>query len=96
MKTEKEQQEFYDRLKKELDDTTPFPTKYLYKFIIPNVTEKMEQLLSIFEGREATINKRISSNEKYISISVSIWLETSDEVIMYYKEAGKIEGILSL
>ena len=36
MKSEQELAEFYERLKKELVETSLFPTKYLYKFIIPS------------------------------------------------------------
>ena len=35
MKTEQELAEFYERLKNELLETSLWPTRYLYKFIIP-------------------------------------------------------------
>ncbi|ATA72165.1 MULTISPECIES: DUF493 family protein [Capnocytophaga] len=96
MKTEQEQKEFYERLKKELEETSQWPSTYLYKFIIPNDTEKKHTLEAIFEGKKADIKTRTSSNGKYTSVSISILLQNPDEVIAYYKEAGKIEGILSL
>ncbi|MDO4229567.1 MAG: DUF493 family protein [Capnocytophaga sp.] len=96
MKTEQELAEFYERLKKELDETTTFPTTYLYKFIIPNTTERLHQLTAIFEQTQAEIKTRPSSNGKYMGVSVSVSLQNSDEVIQYYKEAGKVEGIVSL
>lgn len=96
MKTEQELTEFYERLKKELDETTTFPTTYLYKFIIPSSSSKLQQLEKVFEQVQAEIKTRPSSNGKYTGVSVSVILQNSDEVIHYYREAGKIEGIVSL
>lgn len=96
MKTEQELNEFYERLKKELEETTTFPTVYLYKFIIPADAKKLETLVSIFKETEAQIKERPSSNGKYIGVSVSVRLQNPDEVIHYYREAGKVEGIVSL
>ena len=96
MKSEQELAEFYDRLKKELVETSLFPTKYLYKFIIPSDEAKLEQLKDVFKETSAEISTRPSSNGKYTSVSVSLTVKNPDEVIKYYKEAGKVEGILSL
>ncbi|GIJ93255.1 DUF493 domain-containing protein [Capnocytophaga stomatis] len=96
MKSEQELAEFYQRLKKELEETTSFPTMYLYKFIIPTDAQKLETLNSIFKQTNAEIKTRPSSNGKYTGVSVSVLLQNPDEVIHYYREAGKIEGIVSL
>ena len=47
MKSEQELAEFYERLKKELVETSLFPTKYLYKFIIPDDEAKLVQLVAL-------------------------------------------------
>lgn len=96
MKSEQELAEFYQRLKKELEETTTFPTTYLYKFIVPTDAQKLEALSLIFEQTDAEIKTRPSSKGKYTGVSVSVSLQNPDEVIHYYKEAGKVEGILSL
>lgn len=96
MKSEQELAEFYERLKKELEETTSFPTSYLYKFIVPTDAQKIKTLNSVFEKTDAEIKTRPSSNGKYTGVSVTILLQNPDEVIHYYKEAGKIEGIVSL
>jgi hypothetical protein len=96
MKTEQELQEFYERLKNELLETTVFPTKYLYKFIIPNEDSKLVQLEEVFKGTDAKITIKDSSKAKYKGVSIEITLQNPDEVIAYYKAAGKVEGILSL
>ncbi|MDO5608154.1 MAG: DUF493 family protein [Capnocytophaga sp.] len=96
MKSEKEIEEFYTRLKDELTQTSSWPSEYLYKFIIPNSLEKQEQLTAVFSDKKSETTFRESSNGKYLSVSVKLVMQNPDEVIQYYKEAGKVEGILSL
>lgn len=96
MKSEQELQEFYTRLKNELLESTSFPTRYLYKFIIPTSEAKLAQLKEVFKDTDAEITTRPSSSDKYTGVSVNVSLKNPDEVIEFYKEAGKIEGILSL
>ncbi|GJH41416.1 hypothetical protein RCZ04_19660 [Capnocytophaga sp. HP1101] len=96
MKTEQELAEFYARLKNELLETSLWPTRYLYKFVIPTDEAKLNQLKEVFKDANAEITTRPSSNDKYTGVSVSLMVKNPDEVIAYYKEAGKVEGILSL
>ena len=49
MKTEQELAEFYERLKNELLETSLWPTRYLYKFIIPKDEAKLAQLEDVFK-----------------------------------------------
>ncbi|GLB49292.1 DUF493 family protein [Neptunitalea lumnitzerae] len=95
MSTPKEE-EFYVRLKEELTNTSLWPTEYLYKFIIPSDAEKMAQIENIFDNRDAQINVKESSKGKFSSISIKLKLKNPDEVIHFYKEVGKIEGVISL
>lgn len=90
------EKDFYQRLKEELNQTSKWPSDYLYKFIIPNKKEKIEQLENIFKNSEAQITTKESSNGKYISYSININLDSPEAVIEYYKQVGSIEGIISL
>ena len=94
--TQKDEKDFYVRLKEELTETSKWPSDYLYKFIIPNNEEKVKELEEVFKGTTADIKTKESSNGKYVSYSISLRLENPDAVIDYYKKAGKIEGIISL
>ena len=90
-----DKEEFYKNLKVKLEETTKFPTDYLYKFIVPTEGNKSEKIKNIFnEG--AVISTKKSRNGKYTSVSINLKVKNADEVIAYYKEAGKIEGIISL
>jgi len=89
-------EEFYKRLKEELLLNTPWPSDYLYKFIIPTDKDKIDQIHKIFDNTGAVIESKQSRKGKYTSISVTVNLANPDEVIRKYKEVGKIEGVISL
>ncbi|RZA19881.1 MAG: DUF493 family protein [Proteobacteria bacterium] len=42
------------------------------------------------------VQERSSSNEKYVSISLTAQMDNSDEVVAVYKQVSKIEGIVTL
>ena len=91
-----DKEDFYVKLKDCLDNTTKFPAKYLYKFIVPAEGEKVAEVEVLFKDRLAKITTKESKTGKYISVSIKVKLASSDEVISYYKKAGSIEGIISL
>ena len=94
--TNQEIEEFYTKLKSELEKTTVFPTEYLYKFILPTGEDKKAAIRAVFATNTATIAEKPSSSGQYTAYSIRIKVQNPDEVIAYYKEAGKIEGIISL
>ena len=61
---------FYNKLKIQLDDTTDFPADYLYKFIVPASENQVTEVESIFNNTAAVINKKNSKTGKYVSVSI--------------------------
>lgn len=96
MKLDKKTQEFYDRLREQLQDTTDWPSLYLYKFIIPAELAKIAELRAIFDNTEADITTRDSSGGKYTSVSIKVIMDSPDAVIEKYLEVSKIDGVISL
>lgn len=88
--------DFYKKLKESLIEQTVFPTKYLYKFIIPSNEEKIKQVENLFNFGGAVINTVKSKAGKYTSVSIHITMKSADAIIEKYKEAEKIDGIISL
>ena len=88
--------EFYKKLKISLEETTVFPTKYMYKFIIPANKEKIAEIETIFDHTGAVINKKPSKTGKYNSITVMVNMKNADAVIEKYKEVALVEGVISL
>ncbi len=93
----KDSEEFYKKLKEQLADTAMWPTVYLYKFIVPTDTSKIEQIEAIFDNLGAVISTKQSKNGKYTSVTVNVRMKSPDVVISKYKEVGeKVEGVISL
>ncbi len=89
-------EEFYKKLKEQLQDTSKWPSNYLYKFIVKSNTDKIDQIHKIFDNMGAVIESKKSKQGKYTSVSITVNLKNPDEVIAKYKEVGEIEGVISL
>lgn len=88
--------QFYKKLKKKLQKDTSFPSKYLFKFIVPTSDDKIIQVEDLFNFTGAVITKTSSKTGKYVSISVLVIMNKADDIIIKYMEAEKVEGIISL
>ncbi|MDP2687504.1 MAG: DUF493 family protein [Aequorivita sp.] len=88
--------EFYERLKKQLEEDTTWPAPYLFKFIIPANLEKIAEIRAIFDGSDAEINTRDSAKGSYTSISIKVNMKSPDAVVEKYLEVSSIEGVISL
>ena len=88
--------EFYKKLREQLTETSKWPSNYLYKFIVETETDKIDRINTIFDNMGAVINLKKSKNGKYTSVSITVDLDSPDEVIAKYKEVGAIEGVISL
>ena len=89
-------EQFYKKLKKKLIKDTVFPSKYLFKFIIPADDDKIKQVEDLFDFTGAVITKTSSKTGKFVSISVLVVMKKADAIIIKYKQAEKVEGIISL
>jgi len=90
------QSEFYDKLKVSLEETTTFPTNYMFKFIIPTDKDKFTQIDNMFNKLGAVISSKSSKNEKFTSLTILVDMKSADEIIEKYKEVGMVEGVISL
>ena len=88
-------EDFYTNLKQKIEEQHSFPSLYMFKFIIPADNQRLAQVESLF-GEEAQITTNQSKSNKYISITAKEVMVSSDSIIAVYKEAEKIEGIMSL
>ncbi len=95
-KMDKKTEEFYVKLKAQLQDTTLWPSEYLYKFIVPSVADNVERVEKAFDRMGAVIKTTKSKTGKFTSVSVDVTMHSSDDVISKYKEVSTIEGIVSL
>tara|TARA_B100000497_G_scaffold22221_1_gene26157 strand:+ start:142 stop:474 length:333 start_codon:yes stop_codon:yes gene_type:complete len=88
---------FYERLEKQLSESSKWPSLYRFKFIVKSETKKIEQLKSVFADiKNVEISSRTSSNNKFISFSITTIMNSPTHIIKKYKLASKITGIISL
>ena len=93
---EKETREFYERLKKELDLSSTWPSIYLFKFIVPSENENILRVEEAFDCMGAVIKTTKSKTGKFTSVSVDVMMKDSQEIIDKYIELSTIKGIISL
>jgi putative lipoic acid-binding regulatory protein len=96
MNAEQKSEEFYNRLREQLEGDTTWPAPYLYKFIVPASEEKIAEIQRIFLDINAKIDTRNSSKGTYTSVSIRVIMPSPDAVIEKYLEVSKIEGVISL
>ncbi len=86
---------FFAKLKKQLEDSTDWPSVYMFKFIVPADNKKLALVESLFSP-QAKITTRSSNNGKYVSVTGRVVMLSAEEVINKYKEAAKIDGLIAL
>ncbi len=90
-------EEFYAKLKSQLQNTSLWPAEYLYKFIVPTNKEKVDTIEKIFDNMGAVITTKHSKNGKYTSVSINVKMKDPEAVIDKYQEVGeKVDGVISL
>lgn len=97
MSTDRNRDAFYIKLKKQLIETSLWPSIYLYKFIVISDKQKIVQIEEHFNNMGAVINTVKSKKGKYTSVSVNVKMTNPDSVIAKYREIEQnIEGVISL
>ena len=80
------------QFKEKLESNHDFPCSYMFKFIVP-ISNK-DALLDVLPNVAVKI-KRSTSN-KFISITLSVEIESSDKVIDIYKQVYQVEGLIAM
>ncbi|NLN25036.1 MAG: DUF493 domain-containing protein [Bacteroidetes bacterium] len=93
---DKKTEDFYSRLRKQLEEDTTWPTQYLFKFIVPANLEKIAEVRAVFDGTDAMITTRDSSRGNFTSISIKLTMQSPDGVVEKYIAVSKVEGVISL
>lgn len=88
-------EEQLNRLRDTLNKIHRWPSKYMYKFVLPSDENRITELKMIF-GESAEFKTRLSSNGNYTSITVYEVMLNADDIFDRYTKAGTIPGIISL
>lgn len=84
---------FYETFKQRLEDVETFPQDYGFKFIIKKNDEQIAAIKDIFKNTKAEFSFADSKTGKYTSVRVTAPVQNADEVIGFYKEAGKLKDV---
>lgn len=89
--------EFYSNLKNKLYETSHWPSKYLFKFIVKSKPEQIQQIEQIFDNMGAVINIIPSKKGTYSSVSIHVEMKDPESVINKYKQVGTtVKDVISL
>ena len=81
-----------EQFKKKLEANHDFPCSYMFKFIVP--IRKKEVLLNLLP--KVAIKTRRSTSNKFVSITLSMEIESSDKVIDIYNQVYQVEGLIAM
>ena len=81
-----------EQFKKKLEANHDFPCSYMFKFIVP--IRKKEALLNLLP--KVAIKTKRSTSNKFVSITLSMEIESSDKVIDIYNQVYQLEGIIAI
>ncbi|MCH1582871.1 MAG: DUF493 domain-containing protein [Flavobacteriales bacterium] len=84
-----------DGLRQRLDAHHDWPSEYMFKFISPNVPEKVDAIVGVFP-QEVSIDRKMSGGGKYISLTIREVVADADAVFARYLEVQAIGGIFAL
>ena len=72
-----------------------WPNVYMFKFIIPNSSDKIALTMELFNN-SSDISMHESSSGKFVSITAKELMLDVDSIIKKYEEATKIKGLMAL
>lgn len=86
--------EVLERLKVQLE-LQEWPDVYMFKFIVPNDSERLAQVTALF-NESSDIVLHPSKTGKYISVSAKELMLDVDSILEKYVVASKINGLIAL
>lgn len=84
----------YAKLREQLE-LQSWPNVYFFKFIVPNKSERVAKVTALFNDAD-DLQLQPSKTGKYMSVGAKELMLDVNSIIDKYKEAAKIEGLISL
>ena len=72
-----------------------WPDVYMFKFIVPNQSDKVAQVTALFNN-STDIVMHPSKTGKYISVTAKELMLDVNSILVIYEEAALIEGLIAL
>lgn len=82
-----------ESFRQKIEHEHSFPGYYIFKFIVP--AEKKDEIIRLLPAG-GDVKYKQSANNKYVSITSKVRLQTSQGVLDVYFAANKVEGCIAL
>ncbi len=89
-------EEFYKRLREELEKNHEWPVRYMFKFILPNEEENIRKVRERFADLKHDYKQNFSRNGKYVSLSIVARMSDPDQIIARYRKMEDIPGLIAI
>lgn len=87
-------EEKYESLKAKLEESSSWPSEYVFKFILKSsAKEKQQQVRAIFK-QNVSLSFKSSSKGNYLSVTIKAKMQDPEAVIDVYREASKIKELI--
>jgi hypothetical protein len=85
----------YDKLRELLNEDKQWPRLYMYKFIIPNQDDKVEQVASKMQAN-CQISYKHTNNLKFVSLTCKVTMHSADSIVDVLISVAEISGVMVL
>jgi len=89
-------EDFYLRFEEQLLKSQDWPGMYMYKFIVKDGSNEIDQLKKILDNYDGKSSFKSSTSNKFISVTFERFALSPLDVIKVYKEVSVIDDIISL
>ena len=89
-------EDFYSRFKYQLLKSQDWPGIYIFKFIVKDKSEELDELKKYLKNYKGKKSFKYSSNNKFLSLTFEYYAKSPVDVISIYKDIENIDNIISL
>ncbi|MBN09848.1 MAG: hypothetical protein CMC79_05740 [Flavobacteriaceae bacterium] len=92
----KRTKDFYSRFLENLKFSQSWPGPYMFKFILKGNDIQTNRLKLLFLDMNPVFSIKKSSNNRFLSLSIKVTMNSPEEVITIYKQVSKFKGVITL
>jgi putative lipoic acid-binding regulatory protein len=96
MNSKEKADDFYVRFQKQLEESQNWPGLYMFKFIVKSNSLQIDKLKDLFNNPTEGVSLVNSSKNKFQSLTITIEMESPQQVIAIYKKASDFVGVIIL
>jgi len=89
-------QEFYSRFHQQLTESQEWPGSYMFKFIVRTESSHLDDLKALFSAVKPHFSEKQSAKKNFVSLSVTAFFSSPNQIIDIYKLAKKFKGVITL